>query len=65
LRTPALLLNPVLADGARIVFAAAPKHWPNCLVDEERAAESNRAQGNPQHASDLGGSRVAAQLDKR
>jgi hypothetical protein len=59
-----VLLNPVLADGARVVLAASPEHWPNGLVDEERA-DSDRAQGNPQHGSEFGGSRVAAQLDKR
>ena len=39
---PAVLLNPVLADGARVVLAATPKHWPNRLVDKERAADSHR-----------------------
>ena len=44
-----MLLDPVLADRASIVLAAAPHHRPNRPIDEESAPDSDSAQGNPQH----------------
>jgi hypothetical protein len=44
-----VLLNPVLADRTRIVFAAAAEHGAHNLVDDESASDSRGAEGNPEH----------------
>jgi hypothetical protein len=49
LRTAALLLDPVLADRASIVFSASPHHRPNRPIDEESAPDADNAKGNPEH----------------
>jgi hypothetical protein len=48
-RTAALLLNPVLADGARVVLAPAPRHRTNGPVDEEGASDSDGSKSKPEH----------------
>jgi hypothetical protein len=50
LRIPALLRNPVLADRASVVLAAAPHHRSNALIHEEHAAKADRAEGYQKHA---------------
>ena len=36
---PAVLLDPVLADGTCVVFAPAAQHRPNHLVGKERPTD--------------------------
>jgi hypothetical protein len=61
----AVLLDPVFADGARVVFAAPPHHGSNRLVDEKRAPDEGSCQSNPLHARDRRRLRLAVQVDKR
>jgi hypothetical protein len=51
LRLRALLRNPVLADGARVVLAAPPHHRSHALIHEEDAAKADRAEGYQKHAA--------------
>jgi hypothetical protein len=63
LRTPALLLDPIFADGACIVLAPPPHHRSDALVNEENSAERDRAQCHPQHEVIFAPIASLAQLD--